>query len=101
MRPVRSNDAPEVSKWRLMEWVARGGYGERRLAAWVAEQRHLAASNRLSSVAMTRLEVQFCPLACEILLQLLRFESCNSVYLSCFALNHDSVYWNCRALSHA
>jgi hypothetical protein len=65
MRPVRNDDTSNPSEWCLMEWMSRGGHRERRLAAWVAEQRHLAACNRLSSAARGRLEVLFCWLACD------------------------------------
>lgn len=54
--PVRDN-APDPSKWQLLEWATTGGLRERRLAAWVAEQRHLASLNRLSTAALARLEV--------------------------------------------
>lgn len=54
--PVRDT-APDPSAWRLMEWAARGGLRERRLAAWVAQQRHLAGCKRLSAAALARLEV--------------------------------------------
>ena len=56
--PVREG-APDPATWRLMEWVATGGLRERRLAAWAAEQRHLARSGRLSAAALARLEVGF------------------------------------------
>lgn len=56
LRPVRDG-GPDPSAWRLMEWVARGGLRERRLAAWVAEQRHLARCDRLSAEALARLKV--------------------------------------------
>lgn len=56
LRPVH-RDALNPSEWRLMDWAARGSQRERRLAAWAAEQRHLARADRLSESVLARLQV--------------------------------------------
>eukprot|EP00892_Ulva_mutabilis_P002979 jgi/Ulvmu1/12682/UM094_0039.1 len=52
-----AGEAPlDPAQWQLMEWGARGTPDQRRLAAWVAQQRRLHACGTLSAAAVSRLE---------------------------------------------
>lgn len=56
------DDPVDPARWQLMEWGARGTSDQRRLAAWVAQQRHLHRNSSLSSDMVARLEVRRCSL---------------------------------------
>lgn len=47
----------DPARWQLMDWGARGTPDQRRLAAWVAQQRFLRRRGALSSAVAARLEV--------------------------------------------